>query len=76
MSRGSPKPPVGVYRDVVDPPELSRAVDEVLEAAWPRERRRAILHRARPTLGWVVIFFLAFLVGSLVAQLMLAVVVH
>jgi hypothetical protein len=37
----------------MDSPEehLRHAVDEVLEPAWPRERRRALMRLAAPTAG-------------------------
>jgi len=47
-----------------DPP-LRDAVDEVLDAAWPRERRRALARMAASTLGRVAVFVAALLLLGL-----------
>jgi hypothetical protein len=43
-------------------PHLRQAVDEVLDAAWPKERLRALVRLAASTTGRVAVFLLA-LVG-------------
>jgi hypothetical protein len=53
---------------------LQRAVDEVLEPAWPREKRRELLRLARCSLGRVVVFMLALLVFCLAVHLLFGVV--
>jgi hypothetical protein len=56
-------------------PGLQQAVDEVLEAAWPTERRRAVVRTATSVLGRVAVFVLALLVFSLAVNLFFGLVV-
>jgi len=56
-------------------PSLQRAVDEVLEAAWPNERRRAVVRMATSVLGRVAVFVLALLIFSLAVKLFCGLVV-
>jgi hypothetical protein len=56
-------------------PGLQRAADEVLEAAWPTERRRAVVRMATSVLGRVTVFLLALLAFSLAVKLFFGLVV-
>lgn len=56
-------------------PGFERAVDELLEAAWPTERRRAVVRMATSLLGRVTLFVLALLVFSLAVKLFFGLVV-
>jgi hypothetical protein len=52
---------------------IRRAVDEILDPAWARERRRAAWRMSRTTLGRVIPGLLVLWVVAIVAHLVLAV---
>jgi hypothetical protein len=60
----------GNLRPAVSEEYLQRAVDEVLEPAWPREKRRELLRLARYSMGRIVIFILALLSLSIAVNLL------
>jgi len=54
---------------------LEQAVDDVLEAAWPKERNRARVHLATSTLGRVAAFVSALLILGFAVRLVFGLVV-
>lgn len=58
-------------------PELhvQHAVDDVLDAAWPKERRRALVRLATPILGRTAVFLLALLVFGFAVHVVFGLVV-
>ena len=56
-------------------PHLQDTVDAVLEAAWPKERRRAGARMAASALGRIAVFVCALLVLAVAVHLVFGVVV-